>query len=79
MVYKERDRAVRERDEVYQVVNSLRANFGATGTRRLEVEDVSVGLGKELAKVRGILQVESDVYDLLCAAIGVVLDDLRVA
>ena len=61
------------------MVNSLRVDLGATVAQRLEVEDVSVGLGKELAEVRGILQVESDEHDLLCTAVGVVLDDLRVA
>ena len=45
----------------------------------MEAEDVSTGLGKELAEVRGILQVESDEHDLLCTAVGVVLDNLRVA
>ena len=45
----------------------------------METEDVSARLGKELAEVRGILQVESDEHDLLCTAVGVVLDDLRVA
>ena len=79
MVREECDRAVRERDEAYQVVNSLRADLGATVTRRLEAESISAGLGKELAKVRGILQAKSDKHDLLRAAIGVVFDDLGVA
>ena len=48
-------------------------------TRRLEAESISVGLGKELTEVRGILQAESDEHDLLRAAVGVVFDDLRVA
>jgi len=47
--------------------------------RRLEAESVSTGLGTKLAKVRGILQAESDEHDLLCATIGVVFDDLGVA
>ena len=48
-------------------------------TRRLEAESISVGLGKELAEVRGILQAESDKHDLLRATVGVVFDDLVVA
>ena len=44
----------------------------------MEAEDVSTGLGKELAEVRGILQTESDKHDLLQAAVGVVIDALRV-
>ena len=47
--------------------------------RRLEVESVSTRLGTELAKVRGILQAESDEHDLLRATVGVVFDDLGVA
>ena len=54
-VREERDWVIRERDEAYQVVNSLRADLGATVTRRLEAESISAGLGKELAEVRGIL------------------------
>ena len=45
----------------------------------MEAESISAGLGKELAEVRGILQTESDEHDLLCAAVRVVFDDLRVA
>ena len=78
-VCEERDRAVRERDEAYQVVNSLWADFGAAVAQRLEAESISARLGKELAKVRGILQTESDEHDLLRAAVGVVFDVLRVA
>ena len=47
--------------------------------RRLEAERISVGLGTELAEVRGILQAESDEHDLLRVTIGVVFDDLGVA
>jgi len=47
-------------------------------TQRLEAERISVGLGTELAEVRGILQAESDEHDLLHAAVGVVFDDLGV-
>ena len=79
MVHEEHDRAVRERDEAYQVVNSLRADLGVMVTRRLEAESISAGLGTELAKVRGTLQAESDEHDLLCAAVEVVFDDLGVA
>jgi len=41
-------------------------------------ENVSAGLGMELAEVQGILQAKSDEHDLLRAAVGVVLDDLGV-
>ena len=58
---------------------SLRADLGAMVTQRLEAERISVGLGTELAEVRGILQAESDEHDLLHAAVGVVFDDLGVA
>ena len=47
--------------------------------RRLEAEEISAELGMELAKVQGILQVESDQHDLLCSAVVVVCDDLQVA
>ena len=49
------------------------------GGPRLEAEEISAGLGTELAEVRGILQVESDQHDLLSSAIVVVYDDLQVA
>ena len=61
------------------MVNSLRADLGVVVTQRLEVESISVELGKKLAEVWGILQAKSDEHDLLRAAIGVVFDDLRVA
>ena len=48
-------------------------------TLRLEAESISTGLGKELAEVQGILQTESDEHDLLQAAVGVVINALRVA
>ena len=54
-VREEHNRAIRERDEAYQVVNSLRADLGVAVTQRLEAESISAGLGKELAEVRGIL------------------------
>ena len=78
-VHKEHDRAVRERDEAYQVVNSLRADLGAPVIRRLEAKSISTGLGTELAEVRGTLQAKSDEHDLLRSAVGVVFDDLGVA
>ena len=39
---------------------ALRADLGDMVAWRLEAEEISVGLGTELAKVRGLLQVESD-------------------
>ena len=44
----------------------------------MSVENVSVKLEKELAHVRMTLQAESDEHDLLQAAVGVVLDALKV-
>ena len=44
----------------------------------MQAESIFAELGNELAKVRGILQAESDEHDLLRAAIGVVFDDLGV-
>jgi len=73
------DQAVRERNEARQGVSSLRANLGTVVAQRLEAKSVSAGLVTELAKTRGILQVESDEHDLLRATIGVVFDDLEVA
>jgi len=44
--------------------------------RRLEAEEISTGLGTELAEVRGLLQVESDQHDLLCSTVMVAYDNL---
>ena len=79
MIYEEHDRAIRERDEAYQVVNSLWVDLGVAVTQRLEAESISARLGKELAEVQGILQAESDEHDLLRATVRVVFDDLGVA
>ena len=49
------DRAIRERDEVRGVVDSLRADLGATVNRRLYAESIAARLDKELTEVRGIL------------------------
>ena len=46
--------------------------------RRLEAEEISAGLGTELAEVRGLLQVESDQHNLRCSAIMVACDNLQV-
>ncbi|XP_066316817.1 uncharacterized protein [Miscanthus floridulus] len=73
------DRAIREHDEECRVVESLRADLGATVNRRLEVESVTAWLDKELTEVRGILRIESDEHDLLQATVRVVIDALRVA
>ena len=61
------------------MVKSLQVALGVTVTQRLEAENISAGLGMELAEVWGILQAESDENDLLRAAVGVVFDDLGVA
>ena len=74
----DRGRAIRERNEARQVVDSLRVDLGATVNQRLDAESVAARLDKELAEVRGILQTESDEHDLLQATVGVVIDALRV-
>ena len=61
------------------MIDSLRSDLGAAVNRRLYAESIAARLDKELAEVRGILQIESDEHDLLQAAIGVVIDALRVA
>ena len=61
------------------MVNSLRVDLGVAVNRRLDAESVAARLDKELTEVRGILQTESDEHDLLQAAVGVVIDALRVA
>ena len=55
MAHEERDQAIRERDEACQRVSSLRADLGAVVARRLEAKSISVGLGTDLAEVRGTL------------------------
>ena len=47
--------------------------------QRLDAKNVAARLEKELTEVRGILWTESDEHDLLQAAVGVVIDALRVA
>jgi len=59
--------------------DSLRVDLGDVVSRRLDIENVVTRLEKELAEVRGILQVESDEHDLLQTAVGVVTDALEVA
>ena len=61
------------------MADSLQVDLGAVVNRRLDVESVAAKLDKELTEVRGILQTESDEHDLLQAAVGVVIDALRVA
>ena len=65
-------------DEDVEVARSLRADLGDAVSQRLSAENVSVKLEKELAHVRRTLQTESDEHDLLQAAVGVVLDALKV-
>jgi len=73
------DRATREHDEAHRVADSLRADLGVAVNQRLDAESVTARLEKELTEVRGILQTESDEHHLLQAAVGVVIDALRVA
>ena len=77
--HEECDWAVRERNEACREARALWADLGDTLAQRLEAEEISAGLGMELAEVRGILQVKSDQHDLLCSAIVVVCDDQQVA
>ena len=58
--HEDHDQAIRERDEAHWEVRALRADLGDAVARRLEAEEISVGLGTELGEVRGLLQVESD-------------------
>ena len=60
------------------MADSLRADLGVAVNRRLDAESVAARLEKELTEVRGILRIKSDEHDLLQAAIGVVIDALRV-
>ena len=61
------------------MADSLTVDLGVTVNRRLDAESVTARLEKELAEVRGILRTESDEHDLLQAAVGVVINALRVA
>jgi len=61
----ERDRVIRERDEARRVADSLRVDLETAMTRKQAAENVSAGLKRELAQVRGVLQAESDGHDLL--------------
>ena len=72
----EHDRVIRARDEARRVADSLRVDLETAMTRKQAAENVSTGLKRELAQVRGVLQAESDGHDLLQIAIGEVLDAL---
>ena len=78
MAHEERNRAIRERDEARQEVESLWTELGTTVARRLEVEEATVGLRADLADARGLLQAEGDEYDRLSSTVLAVCDDLRV-
>ena len=77
--HEDHDRTIRECDEARGVADSLRVDLGVTVNRRFDAESVAARLEKELTKVRGILQTESDEHDLLQATVRVVIDALRVA
>jgi len=72
----DRDRAIQEHDEARQEVRALWVDLGDMVSRRLEAEEISAGLGTELAEARGFLQVKSNQHDLLCSTVMVVCDDL---
>ena len=65
VAHKERDRVIREHDEARQVADSLRVDLETAMAQKQAAENVSVGLKRELAQVRGVLQAESDGHDLL--------------
>ena len=77
--HEDRDQAIWERDKARGVADSLRVDLGVTVNQRLDAESIAARLEKELTEVRGILRTESDEHDLLQAAVGVVIDALRVA
>ena len=77
--HEDRDWAIQECDKARGVADSLQADLGVTMNQRLDAESVATRLDKELTKVRGILRIESDEHDLLQAAVGVVINTLRVA
>ena len=52
----ERDRDIRERGEARREAMALRADLGDAVARRLEAEEISAGLGTELAEVRGFFR-----------------------
>ena len=76
MAREDHDRAIREHDEAHREVRALRADLGDMVAQRLEAEEISAGLGTELAKVWGLLQVKSDQHDLLCSTVMAICDDL---
>ena len=47
--------------------------------RRLEAEEISIGLHADLADAWGLLQAEGDEYDRLSSTVLVVCDNLQVA
>ena len=60
------------------MADSLRVDLETAMAQKQAVENVSAGLKRELAQVRGLLQAESDGHDLLQIAVGEVLDALQV-
>ena len=71
------DRAIRESNEARREAEAHRADLGVEVARRLDAEEVSVGLRTDLAEARGLLQVEGDEYDRLSSTVLAVCDDLR--
>ena len=70
------NRAVRERDEARREAEARQADLGVEVARRLDAEEVSIGMRANLAEARGLLQVESDEYDRLSSTVLVVCVDL---
>ena len=73
------NQAIRERDEARREAEAHQVDLGVEVAQRLDAEEVSTGLRADLAEARGLLQVESDEYDLLSSTVLVVYGDLQVA
>ena len=76
MAHEECDRAIQVCGEARREARALRVDLGDTVAQRLEAEEISAGLGTELAEVRGLLQVKCDQHDPLCFAIMAAYNDL---
>jgi hypothetical protein len=88
-----RDATCQECDAAQRRVGYLKVELEREKAKKLDAENASAGLtvdlgqekakalalDKELAEARKNLEVEASEHDMLCATIGVVCDDLRVA
>ena len=76
VAYGEHDQAIRECNKAQQRISSLQAELETVRAQKLEVEGATTRLAIDLAKVRSLLQVESNELDILKVALGVFYDDL---